>query len=68
MASSLEYNSGALTLNNICYKQIKGNWVDIYEIRESNNDPVNKQITCQYVPECLQINILNPTKGYKIIF
>jgi len=26
----------------------RDNWVDIYEIRESNNNPINKQITGQY--------------------
>ena len=34
---------------------------NFYEIRESNNDAISKQITGQY-------DILNPTKGYKIIF
>ncbi len=39
------------------------NWVDIYEIRESNNDPINKQITGQYVPECLLPNIIEWIKS-----
>ncbi|MGL5962694.1 MAG: KilA-N domain-containing protein [Cetobacterium sp.] len=39
------------------------NWVDIYEIRESNNDVISKQITGQYVPDCLLPNIIEWLKS-----
>jgi hypothetical protein len=41
------------------------NWVDMYEIREQNNDPINKQITGQYVRESLLLNIIEWMKSTK---
>ncbi|MGL5962470.1 MAG: DUF3627 domain-containing protein, partial [Cetobacterium sp.] len=115
MASSLKHSSGALALNDICYRQIKGNYYygifgefqlvvdkstgcfnatklcniggknffnwkrlertkqlieyfankrcpsdlkgNFYEIRESNNDVISKQITGQYVQKELILDI-----------